>query len=107
MVRATCELLSRADFVPEPRLRRFTALTAEWDPGMIVTGWHLTIEDIDERERESVIRVLVHADLRAPGWSTIGMAPFYRETYRIVGGKVHYVGIDPTCGDGPAMVGSG
>lgn len=100
-VKKVCEMLSSADFVPESRLQRFAILS----PRFTIVGWHLTIEDLDVRERDTLVRVRAAPTLRAPGEGTIGIDISCHETYRIAGGRIHFVGSDPIVGNEPIVFG--
>lgn len=90
-VKTVCEMLSRADFVPEQRVRCFSDL----DPSLIVVGWHLTVERLDVRVIDSLVRVRVSPLLRGPGGRRIGVLSVFREDYRVAGGKLQFVAAEP------------
>lgn len=90
-VLAACRLLSRADFVSEQRLRHFAGL----DPSCTIVGWHLTVDGIDVRAQDTLLRVRAVPLLRAPGEGKLGLSAYYRENYRLVGGELHFISGDP------------
>lgn len=89
---AACERLSHADFVPEERWRHFARLL---DPQCTIVGWHLTVDGIDVRAQETRLRVRAVPLLRVPGEGKLGLSNYYREHYRIAGGKLRFIGGDP------------
>ncbi len=90
-VKKICEMLSGADMIPDQRVLRFSGL----DPRFTVVGWHLTVEKLDVGENDSLVRIRAAPLLRAPGEGKIGVFTFYRENYRVSGGKLQFVGGEP------------
>jgi hypothetical protein len=85
------KLLSGADFVPEQRKRRFAGLP----PFFSIIGWHLTVEKLEVRGDDTFVRVRAAPIPRAHGGGIAGVMDFYREDYRIAGGKLHFLGSEP------------
>lgn len=102
-VKAACELLSRADFVPATRIQSFSGLR----PRYAIVGWRLTVHQLEERQDGTIVRAWVTPLLKAKGEGAIGVMAFYGETYRIAGGKLEFIGGDPITADPPIMMGGG
>lgn len=90
-VKKVCEMLSRADIVPELRVRCFSDL----DPSLTVVGWHLTVERLDVRRNDSLVRVRVTPLLRTPDSRAMSVLSVFHEDYRIAGGKVDFMAAEP------------
>src|SRR6478752_2518181 len=52
-VKKVCDMLTKADFVPERRVQSFSGL----DASLTLVGWHLTVEKLDVRKDDSLVRV--------------------------------------------------
>jgi hypothetical protein len=94
-VKAVCALLSQADFIPELRVRRFAGL----DRRLTVVEWRLTIEKLEVRQNDTLVHVRATPIVRAPGETAIGVMTYYREDYRIAGGKLESLGGEPLPAD--------
>lgn len=91
LVKQACQLLSKADFVPELRLRRYALL----DPDLLLVGWRVTIEMLQVRPSDALVQVRVAPLLWSPDGGKIGVFSFYHEEYRIARGKLQFVRGEP------------
>jgi hypothetical protein len=94
-VKAVCAMLSKADFIPGARIQRFSGL----DRRFTVVGWSLTVDQMEVRANDTLVRVRAAPLLKAQGEGTIGVMTFYGENYRIAGGKLEFLGSDPIPAD--------
>jgi hypothetical protein len=99
--KSVCAMLSKADFIPESRVQRFSVL----DRRLTVVGWHLAVEKLEVRQNETLLRVRVAPLLRAHGEGIIGVATDYHEDYRIAGGNLQFLGSNPIPVDPIVMMG--
>jgi hypothetical protein len=92
-VTKVCEMLGKADFVPELRVRRFVDL----DPAYVVVGWDLTVMKLDVRENDSFVQVAATPRLKLArgGGGSITCLGNYSEEYRVGGGKLQFLGGEP------------
>ncbi|WP_165221550.1 hypothetical protein [Aquisphaera insulae] len=90
--RAVCEMLSKADFIPEVRVQTFSTLLRT---EVTVVGWHLTVVKLEVRDHDSLVRVRVAPLLQAAGEGTNGMYVTYDENFRIAGGSLQFLGVEP------------
>jgi hypothetical protein len=105
-MKAVSAMLSKADYIPEVRVRRFTGFGPLSRPDVVVVGWHLTVEELEVRQNDSLIRVRVAPLLQGTG-GTIGMYVDYHEDYRLAGGQLQFLGADPVTGKLKGMCGEG
>jgi hypothetical protein len=98
-VQKVCAMLAKADFVPELRVRRFAGL----DPAFVVVGWDLTVMKLDVRENDSLVQVAAWPQLKWAGGEggSITCVSNYSEEYRVVGGKLQFLGGEPLKPDMP------
>src|SRR5262249_45883843 len=96
-MKAVCAMLSKADFIPEVRVRMFSGYGPLRLPDVTVVGWHLTVVKLDVRQDESLIRVRVVPRMQGTG-GTIGMLVDYHENYRLAGGQLQFLGAEPASG---------
>ncbi len=90
-VKQVCKLLSQTDFVPEQRIRRFSSLA----PHLSLVEWSLTVEKVEVGLGETLVQLRSNPVVAALGEGAISIFSFYRESYRVVDGKLHFIGSDP------------